>query len=212
MVSENKWVNHPNLKIASDILLENHPSPVTPSELASTLDISTASAWEILNCLVKGKVAVKIHRGQYCIANGASVDDLRKNKIRMSHTLRYPFEIWPIQKWVHSLLKGAKFRNDSVYIDELYLQSLWDKQEGLCDLTGVPMTTVRGNGWQVPTNASLDRINSSIGYTEGNVRFVCWQVNVMKHRLTDDELRLFCKLIVTHYSQRSKDETEGYIV
>ena len=51
---------------------------------------------------------------------------------------------------------------------------------------------------KVPTNLSLDRIDSSQGYTEDNVQLVCRIVNIMKNDLSVDEFVGWCKLIEVH--------------
>ena len=75
--------------------------------------------------------------------------------------------------------------------------SLWFMQEGKCAITGRPMTCVRGKG-TVTTNASIDRIDSSLGYNIDNVHLVCSIVNLMKHQLTMDELYDWCEAILRH--------------
>ena len=48
----------------------------------------------------------------------------------------------------------------------------------------------------VSTNASVDRINSEIGYVAGNVQLVCRCVNVAKHDLTMNEFIMLCAAVV----------------
>jgi ribosomal protein S14 len=73
--------------------------------------------------------------------------------------------------------------------------SLWDKQRGLCALSGVPMTFVRGEG-NIPTNISLDRIEAGGAYTKENVRLVCRVVNHMRWTSSDEELYWWCEQIL----------------
>lgn len=75
------------------------------------------------------------------------------------------------------------------------LVDLLQKQEGKCAVSGVEMTRFSGQG-HVPTNISIDRIDSSIGYTPDNVQLVCHIVNLMKHNLTTDQLIDWCRKIV----------------
>ena len=79
-------------------------------------------------------------------------------------------------------------------IDLLYVCGLYEAQRGLCAITGVKMTYVAGKG-NVPTNISIDRIDSSIGYAKGNVQLTCRTVNIMKSNMTMSELRHWCRLI-----------------
>lgn len=76
-----------------------------------------------------------------------------------------------------------------------YMMELYEKQEGKCALSGREMTYITGNG-RVPTNISIDRIDSSVGYEEGNVQLVCIQANKMKAELRTDDLLSWCKDIL----------------
>lgn len=85
---------------------------------------------------------------------------------------------------------------ESTVTPELLI-ALWEKQEGRCAVTGRPMTHMRGIGHCVKTNVSIDRIDSSIGYTADNIRLVCRVVNVMKWTSTDQEMVEWANAIVT---------------
>jgi hypothetical protein len=84
----------------------------------------------------------------------------------------------------------------SITID--YLQKLWEKQDGKCYLSGVPIFTVTGKRYHRQT-ASLDRIDSSIGYVEGNVQWVHKLVNIMKHTMSDLDFIDWCETIVNYH-------------
>lgn len=53
------------------------------------------------------------------------------------------------------------------------------------------MTHIAGSG-RVPTNISIDRIDSSKGYLRDNVQFVCDIVNRMKSDMSLPELLFWC--------------------
>ena len=74
------------------------------------------------------------------------------------------------------------------------LQTMYKTQNGLCALSGVPMTWGANKG-HVRTHISIDRIDSSVGYEENNVHLVCRIVNIMKNNLTVNEFIGWCKLI-----------------
>lgn len=78
--------------------------------------------------------------------------------------------------------------------EDLLLQ-MFEKQNGRCSISGVEMTRLSGQG-HVATNISIDRIDSSRGYTPDNVHLVCHIVNVMKHNLTTSEFIDWCRKIV----------------
>ena len=67
------------------------------------------------------------------------------------------------------------------------LLDIYDKQGGICALSGVLMTRHRDGSGERPTNCSIDRINPTRGYTKRNIQRVYRQVNKMKHGLMDPE-------------------------
>lgn len=50
--------------------------------------------------------------------------------------------------------------------------------------------------------ASLDRIDSSKGYIEGNVQWVTYQANLSKHVMTMKQLYEFCRKVLNHANQQ----------
>lgn len=84
---------------------------------------------------------------------------------------------------------------DRKLLSEEFIMSLYEKQKGLCAITGLQMTWIAGKG-HVPTNLSIDRISSFCGYTPDNVQLVCRVANVMKGRMSQDEFIDMCKRIV----------------
>lgn len=77
---------------------------------------------------------------------------------------------------------------------------LYKKQNGLCAISGVPLTCIVGELGEHPkTNASLDRIlhgENGGTYTKDNVRLVCAIVNYMRLNQTDEELLWWSRQIV----------------
>ena len=51
-------------------------------------------------------------------------------------------------------------------------------------------------------HASLDRIDSSLGYIEGNVQWVERKVNIIKRELKQEEFIKLCQDIVNHANQK----------
>ena len=76
---------------------------------------------------------------------------------------------------------GKDLTTDMIY-------SIYEKQEGLCAITKEKMTNISGKG-KIKTNISIDRIDSSKPYEEGNIQLVCYIVNIMKNSFTMDELK-----------------------
>lgn len=107
-------------------------------------------------------------------------------------------------------LKGARRRsrekNTYIDIDLEYLMYLWNKQEGKCALTGLQMTYAFYKG-RVNTNVSIDRIDSSKGYTKDNIQLVCMAANQMKNDLTMEELLDMCERIAALEREKIKART-----
>lgn len=93
----------------------------------------------------------------------------------------------------NAILQQAKKRN-TVEINSEYLYELYDRQEGLCALSGVRMTWAGGSA--KPTSVSVDRIDPAKGYIEGNVRIVCMAVNAFRSTMNDEDLLKFAKALV----------------
>lgn len=109
-------------------------------------------------------------------------------------------------RWFSTVLKArSKSRtrkNKEVDIDIEYIRSLWEKQKGRCPYTGWDLLLPQNvNGWigkQPANGASLDRIDNSLGYVQGNVQFVSVMANLAKNRYSDKELIGFCKAVSIH--------------
>lgn len=67
-------------------------------------------------------------------------------------------------------------------------------QNGLCAISGVPMTWGRGRGI-VPTNVSIDRIVPGGPYSIENVQLVCRFINHAKWMFPQEELIRWCTLV-----------------
>jgi len=70
-----------------------------------------------------------------------------------------------------------------------YIGDLLEAQGYQCKLSGLPITT-KGK------TASLDRIDSSKGYVEGNVQWLHKDINMMKRHYSQEYFLFLCKKIV----------------
>lgn len=97
------------------------------------------------------------------------------------------------------LQRAAKNKGPSDLTIE-FIWELFEQQEGRCKLSGLPIVldtslgSLNKNGYQKGT-ASLDRIDSSKGYTKGNVQWLHKEINQMKSCRTDKEFIYFCKAV-----------------
>ena len=96
-------------------------------------------------------------------------------------------------QYLRSKAIQRKKGNEVISLDALEL--LWQTQQGVCALTGWQMTMELAAG-VVPTNCSLDRINSTQGYIVGNVQLACRAANVAKSNLTQSDFVQLCKAVL----------------
>lgn len=119
-----------------------------------------------------------------------------KHRYSVEHTSSCP------RNYINALL-SQKNRRKNLSID--YVMGIYESQEGKCALSGELMTYVRGQG-NVPTNISIDRIDSSRGYVEGNIQLVCRAVNMIKNEWSQEDLISFCRKIIEVDEQKRKQE------
>ena len=95
--------------------------------------------------------------------------------------------------------KMAKKRGIDFNVTIEYLWEVYLNQNKKCPYTGkhLILTPKTGDN-RTPINASLDRIDSNLGYIVGNVQWVLKEINVMKHTTSHDEFIKLCNLIVEH--------------
>lgn len=99
--------------------------------------------------------------------------------------------------FVSNIKYSAYARNIDFKLSVEYLWKLYLIQNRLCALSGIeiyfPETSIDcSNGNKT---CSLDRIDSSIGYIEGNVQWVHKDVNIMKHKLSNKYFISMCNKI-----------------
>ena len=77
------------------------------------------------------------------------------------------------------------------------LLDLWDEQKGICTYSGVKLLHPNEGGNNLNT-ASLDRIDSNLGYIKGNLQFISITCNQAKNNLTHQEMLNFIEIIFNH--------------
>ena len=92
--------------------------------------------------------------------------------------------------------RRAKYRNQDVNITLDDLLEQWTKQDGVCPYTGVKLIhPIRIKDEGLIYMASLDRVDSKIGYMKGNIQFISAAANLAKNNMTHEQMIEFCKLI-----------------
>jgi hypothetical protein len=100
--------------------------------------------------------------------------------------------------FVHKYKTNAELRNISWNVDFEYLAQLLIDQDFRCALSGVAISAM-----EVNNNASLDRIDSTLGYIVNNVQWVTSKVNMMKQQYTQEDFIEVCNNVVL-YSNKVK--------
>lgn len=81
--------------------------------------------------------------------------------------------------WFLSVIKkSAKLRGLEYNLTNKYLWNLFIKQDRKCALSGLPLKF--GNMRKAEITASLDRIDNTKGYINGNVQWIHKHINIMK--------------------------------
>lgn len=100
-----------------------------------------------------------------------------------------------MKKYIANIKYEAKRRNIQYGVDLEYLTNLFNKQNGKCALSGLPLNFIDKKNSIFECTASLDRISSNRGYVKGNVQWVHKHVNYMKHELEQKYFVKICGLI-----------------
>lgn len=120
-------------------------------------------------------------------------------KNRLSHKWKGCGEIHG-HVWKH-VARGAEARGHSVSITIEYAWSLFLSQNRRYALSGLPIQFSRTIKARSERTASLDRIDSSKGYIEGNVQWVHRDINLMKQKFSQAHFVAFCKAVADHNSK-----------
>jgi transcription initiation factor TFIIIB Brf1 subunit/transcription initiation factor TFIIB len=98
-----------------------------------------------------------------------------------------------IKRLCSQLKYGRKKRDPhlswTVTPDDLFV--IYQKQDGRCALTGEMMT----HDYGLPTNISIDRINSSGNYEPQNIQLVCARINMMRGTMSVEEFKSWCSKV-----------------
>jgi hypothetical protein len=103
--------------------------------------------------------------------------------------------------FMRSVRKGAKKRGLVFDITVKTIDNLLVRQNNKCALSGISFLKER---------FSVDRIDSSIGYTVDNVQLTTISVNLAKQQMSNDEFILLCRRISKNWPSHEKKFTNGH--
>jgi hypothetical protein len=107
------------------------------------------------------------------------------------------FKDIPGEYW-SKIKKAAKRRKKEFTITIQYAWDLFEKQNKKCALTGLDLYLGAYHRTKLrPENtASIDRIDSRIGYVRGNIQWVHKDINWMKQHFTQEQFINYCRLVI----------------
>jgi hypothetical protein len=91
-----------------------------------------------------------------------------------------------------------------------WLVALWEYQGGRCELTGIELDLVTRNQKHrsyVPFSPSLDRCDTSRGYTPDNTRLVCTAMNLALNQFGEEVFAKLCSAYMT--INQEKGDSDG---
>ena len=105
--------------------------------------------------------------------------------------------VGPIRvSWFNKAKLQASLRNLKFDITIEFLLDLYYKQDKKCALSGLPI------GWEdvgAKHSASIDRIDSSLGYLESNIQLVHKDLNMMKQSFSNDYFIQLCMAVADEH-------------
>ena len=97
-----------------------------------------------------------------------------------------------------TIKRNAERRNIEFDITIEYIWEIFVKQNKKCALSGKDLKFGRIVRDKKGKNVSVDRIDSSKGYVNGNIQWIDKQINIMKNNLNETEFLQLCNDIIKY--------------
>ena len=160
----------------------------TNSEINRNLKLNRLNFCSI-KCASKYKLSLDDHLNIYRNSKN------NKQHLKKLNNISKEKSLYNFKYYLRSTIKTRQFIN----LTTEYLKELWDKQKGICPYTNIkliPQTLSKSINSNNPYEyASLDRIDSSKGYIEGNVEFVSLGINLLKNKYSKEVVINFLNII-----------------
>lgn len=126
---------------------------------------------------------------------------------RTNETKRFPTKLINFRgyeeisaTYFNRVIEAAKERGLDFNVTIEWVWNLYLKQERKCALSGLDIVFYTSSRKRSEQTASLDRIDSSKGYIEGNLQWVHKHINLMKGQAPQGDFIRYCKAIALTHS------------
>jgi hypothetical protein len=150
----------------------------------------------------------RLNRLSYCSISCKAKVAIKSNEVMMKGNPSVLInnnrkdEFSPFKRILFTLRQRSKEnskKNLTLTLQEL--KEVWDRQEGKCPFTGWNLLLPKNSKERLdylPERASLDRIDSSKGYSVDNVQFVSMIYQFAKNSFSDDVVLNFCRSVINN--------------
>lgn len=111
------------------------------------------------------------------------INSIKTNKIK-NYNFDIDLKIFTQLRWRCYYTDNKKKIVDTITTE--HIKELYEKQNGKCAITGLPMMNVKQ--YMFPYKMSVDRIDNLKGHTKDNVQLVCLAINYGKNRYTNEDV------------------------
>lgn len=146
----------------------------------------------------------KYYRHQQMSNNNAICCSNKCRAIYIGSRIRHKYS--PFTSIFYACYRNCKHVPCDLKIEDI--KELWDKQQGKCAYTGIPMD-LPITSRKIPrtlSKVSVDRIDPNLHYTKNNIQLVCQFVNLGKNKYSDEETKKFISAIIKNAAP-NKDTT-----
>ena len=157
----------------------------------NNITTTTTKEEKVLKSKEKRKAYLKEYMKEYTKKIGTK-EYYQKYKETIKRNTREYYYKEPMRKLFASTKITAKRKGLEHNLTVLFLKSILPKE---CPYLKEPFTYLLGTGYH-PHNPSIDRIDSSKGYTQDNVQILSLLANSMKQAATPEQLQRFAMSIL----------------
>lgn len=110
---------------------------------------------------------------------------------------------------IKEVLRTARYRGKKCTLTVEFLLGLWERQKGRCYYSNEPMVLSKYGAGRNPASPSLDRLDSTKSYTQGNVVWSSWICNAGKNTLSVVEYVKLCAKVARCHGDVLMEMVEG---